>query len=66
MMKENLFVYIEWSLVKQVILRFFVRKNVIKKKKKNKKIKRKWKLDGISQVQGLSVSYPEAPCIVLC
>ena len=37
MMKENLFVYIEWSPVKQAILRFFVRKNVIKKKKKIKK-----------------------------
>ena len=65
MMEENLFVYVECSSVKHVASRFSVRKNVTKKKKKKKERKRH--LDGlISQVQLLSVFYPEVPCTTLC
>ena len=65
MMEEILFVYVECSSVKHVASRFSVRKNVTKKKKKRKERKRH--LDGlISQVQLLSVFYPEVPCTTLC
>ena len=37
MMEENLFVYVECSSVKHVASRFSVRKNVTKKKKKERK-----------------------------
>ena len=37
MMKENLFVYVECSSVKHEASRFSVRKNIPKKKKKEKK-----------------------------
>ena len=37
MMEENLFVYVEWSSVKYVASRFSVRKNVTRKKKKERK-----------------------------
>ena len=61
MMEKNLFVYVECSSVKHVASQFSVRKNVTKKKE------RKWHLDGlISQVQVLSVFYPEVPCTTLC
>ena len=60
MMEENLFVYVECSSVKHVASRFSVRKNVTRKRK------RKWHLDGlISQIQVLSVFYPEVPCTTL-
>ena len=36
MMKENLFVYVEYSSVKHETSRFSVRKNVTKKKKEQK------------------------------
>ena len=64
MMEENLFVYVECSSVKHAASRFSVRKNVTKKieKKERKKVT----LDGlISQVQVLSVFYPEVPCTTL-
>ena len=61
MMEENLFVYVECSSVKHAASRFSVRKNVTKKK-----TKREWHLDGlISQVQVLSVFYPEVLCTTL-
>ena len=64
MMEENLFVYVECSSVKHAASRFSVRKNATKKieKKERKKVT----LDGlISQVQVLSVFYPEVPCTTL-
>ena len=58
MIEENLFVYVECSSVKHAASRFSVRKNVTKKRKEN--------LDGLtSQVQVLSVFYPEVPCTTL-
>ena len=61
MMQENLFVYVEYPPVKHAASRFSVRKNVTKKKEK-----KEWHLDGlISQVQVLSIFYPEVPCTTL-
>ena len=37
MMEENLFVYVECSSVKHVASKFFVRKNITKKKEKKRK-----------------------------
>ena len=59
MMEENLFVYVECSSVKHVASKFSVRKNVTKKRKEKKERKR----HQISQVQILSVFYPE---VTLC
>ena len=60
-MEENLFLNVEQSPVKHAASRFSVRKNVTKKK-----TKRECHLDGlISQVQVLSVFYPEVPCTTL-
>ena len=68
MTEKNLFVYGEQSPVKHGASRFFVRKNVTKKKKGRKKEKKdKWYLDGlISQIKVLSVFYPGIACTTLC
>ena len=61
MMKENLFVNVEQSPVKHAASRFSVRKNVTKKKKKRQNESHTW----MTQVQVLSVFYPEVPCTAL-
>ena len=63
-MEENLFIYVEQSRVKHVASLFSAKKN--DQKMKEGEEKKKWHLDGlISQVQVLSIFYPEVICTTL-
>ena len=42
MMEENMFVYVECCSVKHVASRFYVRKNVTKKRKEKKEVTPRW------------------------
>ena len=64
-MKENLFLSVEWSPVKDPASRFSVRKIVPppKKKKRRKNEKRKAERKRVAfQAQLLPVFYPKVPC----
>ena len=63
MMEENLFAYVEQSAVKHAASQIYVKKIVtkIKKEKKERVTPGRTDISG----PGLSVFYPEVPCITL-
>ena len=65
MTEENLFVYAECSSIKHAASRFSVRKNITKKKRKEKRMK---VTPGWTDISGPGPAsfYPEVPCTTLC
>ena len=67
MMEENLFVFVEYSLVKHTTSRFSVRKNVTKEKRKKKKKKRKRVAPEWTDMSGPSPArFSEVPSTTSC